>query len=162
MSPGTGSTSGHGKAAVLERAHINDLPARQDDRAVLFRQIEVVAIQGVLGVVSAADHASPAGNAARPAWSGASEEGIGDLDSGLAEEHAYWGRTKRVFYAEVRCDLPDHAVGWRVERSRAGTQHALGKREERRQLRLPIGDRGPLGVGVEGIVRLVQGVGVAE
>ncbi len=55
-----------------------------------------------------------------------------------------------------------HLVSRPQPRVGGGAQHALGLVVVRRELGAPVGDVGPGRVGVEGVVRLVEGVGVDQ
>src|SRR5581483_5908824 len=52
-------------ASRVERAHVGDARLGEDLGAPLLGQVEVVLVEGVLGAVPAADHASAAEGAAR-------------------------------------------------------------------------------------------------
>lgn len=68
--------------------NVDDGRHRVDLRARLFREVQVVAVKGVLGVVRASIYAAPTEDAASAVWSDATEVRVGNRLAGLAEERA--------------------------------------------------------------------------
>jgi hypothetical protein len=81
---------------------------------------------------------------------------------GAAEEHPDRGRVERLADTHVGGDLLHHVVGRGADRVLGDTEHPLRLVVVRRQLVAPVGDAGPLRVGVELLERLVEGVGVDQ
>src|SRR5271165_4340898 len=75
---------------------VDDGRHRVNLRARLFREVQVVSVERVLGIVRASIDAAPTEDAAGTVWSDAAEVGVGNRLAGLAEEHAHLGRVKRL------------------------------------------------------------------
>src|SRR5690606_29400802 len=153
-----------GVAAAGQRAHRGGGGQRVHPRARLLGEIEIVGGGGVLGVVRTAGQAARTVDAAVAPRTRAAEVGVVDLDTlGLVvEEDAHLGGVEGLAHAHVLGDLLDDLVG----RGGAGighhAEHPLGLVVVGGQLAAPVGDVGPLPVGVEGGQRLVEGVAVDE
>src|SRR3990170_8211429 len=93
----------------IQRYNVDSLMLGIDHHPMFLRQVEVVLVQRVLGVVATADHASAALDAAGPGRALTSEVGIGLLDSFLPEMHSHRGQCERILHSEVRRDGAKHA-----------------------------------------------------
>jgi hypothetical protein len=68
---------------------IDDIRLRSDRGPVFFGQIEVILIKAVLGIMPAANHATPAMRATGPLGTGATEIGIGNRLALLAKKDTH-------------------------------------------------------------------------
>ena len=153
----------HGPAPAGERPHARDRGERVHLRAGLLGQVEVVLQEGVLRSVAAAGHALAALDAPAAVGARSAEERVGHpLAGAVAEEHAHRCRAERVAHAHLLGHGPHDLVGGSDGRVRDHAEHALRLVVERGQLVAPVGDAGPLRVGVERRQRLVERVGVVE
>ena len=129
---------------------------------MLLGEVEVVLDERVLGAVGAADHAAPAQQTARAVGPLAAEVGVADSLSGRTEEDPDGRLFVALADAELLAELTQQPVDVVVVRVLDDAEHALGLGVVRREGGLPVLERGPLRVFVEGLRRGVQGVGVAE
>ena len=152
--------------ATVAGIDLGDRREREDLRAVLLGEVQVVLDQGVLRVVATAGHAGAAADAGLAVGAGAAEVRVGDLVTlllvGAAEEHPDRRRVERVGDAHVVGDLLHHVVGGRAERVLDDAEHALRLVVVRRELAAPVGDVTPLRVVVERPEGLVEGVRVDQ
>ncbi len=165
--PGAGALGRHGVAVgavgAVERADVDDLAFGDDAAAGALGEPEVVLDERVLGADGAADHAAPAGDAARASGAGAVEVRVGDSFAGRAEEHADVRLGVRLVGADLTAVLAQQLVGGVVAGDGRDAEHALGLVEVRGQRGVPVClEAGPLLVLVEARARAVERVRVAE
>ena len=129
---------------------------------VSFGQIEVVAVECVLGVEATSHQAPATADATRPVRPGTTKKGIDRGYSRLAEKDPNRGWAVGFADSKVGCHLLYHVVRWSRSRVRGGSEHAPRLVVEGGQFALPIGDGGPLRVPVESVVRFIEGVGVDQ
>src|SRR5688572_9125978 len=98
---------------------------RSDFRTVLFRKIEIVLWQRILGIVAASHHASTAVSAACTGRTLAAEVGIGDYDLRLAEIRADVGCAEGVPHAIFIRHFLEDMIGSPQFRVARRAQHPL-------------------------------------
>ena len=152
-----------GAVARAERADVDDLALGDDLTARVLGEPEIVLGQGVLRADRAADHAAPAGDAARALGALAVEEGVGDRLAGRAEEDADARLGVRLVGLDVPAEVAQQVVGGIVGGDRRDAEHPLGLVVVRRERGLPVVlQAGPLVIGIEPRAGAVQRVRVAE
>ncbi|WP_424397082.1 hypothetical protein [Mycobacterium sp.] len=107
--------------------NVDDGRHRVDLRARFFREVQVVAVKGVLGVVRASIYAAPTEDAASAVWSDATEVRVGNRLAGLAEERAHLGRVKRVGDIQIVCNRLEHLVCSGQPRIGRDAEHSFGR-----------------------------------
>ena len=160
--PGVGAHGCDVVTAVGSRSDRRHRRQRADLGTTDFGEVQVVLEERVLRPVPAAGHALAALGAADPARSGATEVGVGGLDSRFAEVDADRRGDERPAGAHLLGDGPHHLVGRSRRRVYHDAEHAPGLVVVGCQLLTPVGDVAPLGVGIEGRHGFVERVGVDE
>jgi len=135
---------------------------RVDPRADPLGQIEVVLVQGVLGVIAAADHAPAAEIAPRTCRALSAEVGVWNRHVRLAEEHRHCCRPEAVSPPCIPCKLLERAV--------SGFKAGIGRRTQcferglvvSFELMLPIRETCPTPGAEELFRRDLQGVCVYQ
>ena len=133
-----------------------------DACAAFFREIQVVLVQRILGVVLAAGHARAAADAALAVGAYTAEVGIGRGFARSAEEHADVGDLHAIAAAHFLGHFTQHLISRPQHRIRHGPEHALGGAVVRRQLGLPVAHARPLRIDEERPGRHQQRVGVHQ
>ena len=145
-----------------DRLEIDHLGVGVHGRAVALGEVQVVAVERVLGTDAAARHARPAAGAPDLVGSLPTEVRVGHTGAGLAEPDTDRRAVVGVGHAELVGEAVHVGVGRGVGRDLVDAEHPLGLVVERRQLGPPVGDVAPLRVGVEGRERLVERVRVDQ
>ncbi len=134
----------------------------EDPRPQRLGQVQVVAVEGVLGLVAAAHHAPAALPAAPALGPGPAEVGVGNPLLRLTQKQPDRRGGVGVLDPEVAGDGGQHTVGRAVGGGLGPAQHAQRLVVVRRQLPAPVGDVAPLRIGEEGVVRLEENRGVPQ
>ena len=157
----TGMTRMHLEPASIERDEVVHLVQLMDLGAELFRQVEVVRRQLVLGVVAAADVAVAARDAAGAPRPDPAEVRIVGLDARAAEVDAHRGLVERFPSAHLDRDLLQVPIDvGRHVRVANDAEHPACLVDTRRQLVGPVGDARPSRRVEELLRRDIQGVGI--
>ncbi|OFW62574.1 MAG: hypothetical protein A2135_00125 [Actinobacteria bacterium RBG_16_67_15] len=160
--PGPGVLRHHHPSAVIVFHEIDHLPLGEDPGAALFGEMEVGTVDGVLRLVTTADHAPAAFDASDAPGSDPAVERIGHWHSRLSAVHRDVHRVMGVLPAEVAGDGGDDLIGRRIGAGLGHTEHPAGLVVPGGQFGLPVGDPRPLQVVEELFVGFDQSVGVHE
>jgi hypothetical protein len=157
----TWMTCVHLEAASIERDEVMDLVQLMDLDAELFRQVEIVGRQRVLGVAATADVAFAARDASGAPRSDPAEVRVVRLDAGATEIDAHRGLVERLPSSHLDPDLLHDPidVGGHV-RIANGAEHPGCLIQMRRQFVGPVGDVRPFPGVEEPLGRDIQRVGV--
>ena len=151
---------------AVEGADVDDLGFGEDAGALFLGEVEIVFVEGVLGVVAAADHAASAGDAGLAGGAFAVEVGVGRGRAGWvafgAEEDGDVGGVEGVGYAGGDGHLLELEVGGGEDGVGDDAQHALGGGVVGGHDVLPVVEAGPGAVVPEGVGRDEHGVGVGD
>ena len=161
--PGAGPLGGDPPAAARERLDVGHLGVGVHDRPVLLGEVQVVAVERVLGADAAARPCSCRSGCSRPGRGPRRRStGRATRSPGLPNQTPTGVRWYVSATPSWSASAVHVLVGRGVGRDLVHAEHALGLVVERRQLGPPVGDVAPLRVGVEGSERLVERVGVDE
>ena len=128
----------------------------------LLREVEIVLVQGVLGVVPASDHAAAAKDTTRPRGSRAPKVRIPDQLSGGTEKDRHVGGLEGPALVDLFRALPQNPIRLGQPWIRGGSKHPPGGDVMRRQRFLPVLARRPLRALEDGRPRSGEGVRVHE
>ena len=158
VEPGAGSFGRDPIPSPVERLDIDRLMLGVDHGAVLLGQVEIVLVQGVLGVVPAPDHASTAFDTPGPGRAFTAEVGIGFFNPFHAKMHGNRSQGEALGDPEMICNRAKHAVRSGFGRDALHPQHASCLVEVGSKFGLPVGDVAPLRITQGDPVRFVADI----